>query len=241
MDISIDELLAGKATKIKDASYLTTADYVNPFFDRMARYTNDFRIKVELPKQITITETGEINTDDVTYNRVWLQAVLPDNYTFENHKEVIGMVYGLDVKAPICKLYRGALNMACTNPVVEIMEHTDTNAIWLNKLLNTTVNNNLEEVNELLGGWIRNSIYKYYDNGYNKIKIAASSVIDAYKSLFINDKSEYFVPEGLDTSMFNVYNAFTKVITNNLKKDMFNQVEKTLLVKQLIDLEEPSL
>ena len=44
-----------------------------------------------------------LNKDDVTYNRVWIQAVLPDEYCFENHQEVIGMVYGLDVRKPIYK------------------------------------------------------------------------------------------------------------------------------------------
>ena len=115
MEITIDELLAGKGTRIKNNEYFPTAGYVEPFLERMSKFTNDFRVQVKLPDQITLTNEGNINKDDVTYNRVWIQAVLPDEYCFENHQEVIGMVYGLDVRKPIYKIYKGGLNMACTN------------------------------------------------------------------------------------------------------------------------------
>ena len=29
--------------------------------------------------------------------------------------EVVGLVYGLDVRKPVVKIYRGGLNRACTN------------------------------------------------------------------------------------------------------------------------------
>jgi hypothetical protein len=112
MIISLEELLQGKATKIKDNTYFETEAYINPFLERMQNITNDFEIKVELPKQHTLTE----KTDDITYNRVWIQALLPDEYTVENHRDVIGMIYSLDkVNKNVAKFYRGGLNQACTN------------------------------------------------------------------------------------------------------------------------------
>ena len=74
MDITIDQLLSGKNTKIKDKEFFATKAYVEPFLDRVSKVTDDFQVKVELPDQITMTE----DADDITYNRVWLQAVLPD-------------------------------------------------------------------------------------------------------------------------------------------------------------------
>ena len=99
MDITIDQLLSGKNTKIKDKEFFATKAYVEPFLDRVSKVTDDFQVKVELPDQITMTE----DADDITYNRVWLQAVLPDDYIVDNHKEVIGMVYGLDTRKPVVK------------------------------------------------------------------------------------------------------------------------------------------
>ena len=58
--------------------------------------------------------------------------------------------------------------------------------------------------------------------------------------MYENAKSPYYVTNGEETDMFNVYNAFTQTITNGLKKDAFNQVEKTLLLKEILSLDGPS-
>ena len=115
MQISIDQLMNGKATRIGKRAYLPTAAYVEPFIERMSKFTKDFIVEVELPKQVTRTVDGDVNADDITYNRVLIQAVMPESCSFDNHDEVIGMVYGLDVRKPVAKIYRGALNRACTN------------------------------------------------------------------------------------------------------------------------------
>ena len=40
MEITIDELLAGKGTRIKNNEYFPTAGYVEPFLERMYKFTN---------------------------------------------------------------------------------------------------------------------------------------------------------------------------------------------------------
>ena len=55
MEITLEQLLKGKATKIKDKEYYPTEAYVSPFLDRMQRITDQFTVKVELPQQITLT------------------------------------------------------------------------------------------------------------------------------------------------------------------------------------------
>ena len=66
MEITIEKLLEGKSTIIKDSEYLSTKDYVSPFIELMKKFTNDFSIQVQLPSQLTITDSAK----DITYNRV---------------------------------------------------------------------------------------------------------------------------------------------------------------------------
>lgn len=66
MEITIGKLLEGKSTVIKDKEYLTTAEYVTPFLEIMNKFTKEFYCKVEMPKQVTLTDKKQ----DITYNRV---------------------------------------------------------------------------------------------------------------------------------------------------------------------------
>ena len=257
-EFTLEEVLSGKATRIKNKDYFKTADYINPFIDRMSKFTDNFSVQVKTPDQITISEDGNIVTDDLTFNRVNIEAILPNEYAFEGHTQVIGMVYGLDVRKPIVKLYSGAERSACTNlcvfspnglniqeiepetaidysPIQNLMERTETIGKTLRMLNNTTFETTDTNINECFGRWIRNAMHFDYSNGYGKVKIATSMVIDAYKDLFENEDSEYFTGE-YDTTMFNVYNAFTQQITNDLKKDCFTRYEKTLLIGKILGI-----
>lgn len=258
MEITLDQLLEGKATRIKNNEYLSTEAYVTPFLDRMQSVTSDFRVKVQLPNQVTLNTDGSISTEDITYNRVWIQAVLPDELSIKNHKQVIGLVYGLDCKKPIYKVYSGALNCACTNLCVfnpddlevkdlepgspmnfkcasRMLEETSTVATVLNKMYNMEFDSSYNNTSEQLGNWIKRSITESVDNGYGKVKLATSVAESAYKLLYVNDKSPYFVGDA-DTTMFNVYNAFTQCITDSLKRDLMNQCEKTLLLQKILGI-----
>ena len=90
MELTLEELYLGKPTIIKNKEFKSTKDYVAPFIDRMSKYTDDFRISVKLPDQMTTTK----DNPDVTYNRVLIQAVMPESYFNEdNHRQVVGMLY----------------------------------------------------------------------------------------------------------------------------------------------------
>jgi len=259
MEIIINELLEGRATRIKDRDYFATKAYVEPFLERANKYTDNFKVKVELPNQVTYTQDGNINTEDITYNRVWIQGLLPEMYDVDGVQQVLGMVYGLDVRKPVFKVYTGGLDTACTNlcifnpnmlncqeiqpetavdfrPVDNIMKQTDDVQMWLHKLIDTEFNCENSMVNESLGRWIRNCMEYSYDTGFGKVKLATSIPIEAYKLLFEKDDSRYNVNRKNVPSMFDVYGAFTQVITDNLKKDIMNQTEKTLLLKSILDL-----
>lgn len=259
MDIQLDDLLKGKQTRIKDKEYFETEAYVNPFLERMNKITSDFRVKVELPPQVTLTKEGDVNLEDITYNRVWLQAVLPESYNVDNHQDVVGMVYGLDTRKPVVKFYRGGLNMACTNlcvfnpdyldvqelqpeaaidyrPLDALINKASEIKVFLDKLHNHTFPRDNQYINEQLGMWIRNSLNMPYYNGVNNVKLATSTAIDAYKLLFEKEASPYFVPSDSNTNMFNVYNAFTELISNDKDKDIMNKCEKTLLLKSILGI-----
>lgn len=260
MDLTLNELLKGKATQIKGHNYFETEAYVTPFLERMSKFTNDFRIQAKLPDQITKTPDGEHNTDDITYNRVWIQAVMPEEYCFENHQEVVGLVYGLDTRTPVSKVYRGALNMACLNLCIfnptflrvqelepekpinfqcvkTLMEETLDLKCWLEKLVSTNIPYNEPLINENLGAWVRNTLSCSYNSGCGKVKLATSTAVDAYKLLYEKKDSPYFIKEGETSTMFNVYNAFTEIISNTDTKDIMNKAEKTLLLKEILHLD----
>lgn len=262
MELKLNELLAGKATRIKNKEYFPTKAYVEPFLERVQKITSEFRVQVQLPNQLTYTADGNINTEDITYNRVLIEAILPDNYKFNDdpHRAVLGMVYGIDVRKPVVKFFKGQERMSCTNlcvfnpqllscqdlesetpinfkPLERIIEQTDDTAAWMKKLIESEFDCGTQNVNESLGKWIRNCINLNFDNHFGKVKLAVSTPIDAYKLLFEKDDSEYYT--GIDTgniSMYQVYNAFTQILTDGMKKDPFNIFEKTLLLKNILDL-----
>lgn len=263
MEISVNELLQGRATRIKGKDYFSTEQYVTPFLERMSKFTNDFKIQVKLPEQYTLDK--EINKEDITYNRVWIQAIMPEELSFPNHKESISLLYALDNRKPVVKIFRSGLNCACLNLCVfnpsflnvqnlepetaidyrcinRLMEETSDICSWLHKLEDTEVSYDIPLIDENLGKWVRHIIDRTYNNGFSKVKLSTSTAIDAYKLLYLKEDSPYYVSEGSPTNMFNVYNAFTELISNDGTKedrqggDITNKAEKTLLLRDILQL-----
>lgn len=254
MEITLDELLRGRGTTIKNKEYYPTAAYVEPFLERMQEYTNDFRVQVKTPDQLALEEDNPINI----YNRVVVQAVLPDDLIVDNHSQVVGMVYGLDVRKPVVKFYSGALDMVCTNlcvfspdqlncatlepetainykPINNIMSSIEDTVKFIKTLKNMQFDCSYKNTSESLGNWIKQSMQCTYDNGFGKVKVAATTPIDAYKLLFEDEDSRYLVKEPV-TDMYNIYSAFTQIFTDSMKRDLMNVCEKTLLVKQILNI-----
>ena len=194
----LHELLKGNSTLIKDKEFLSTKEYVEPFLEKMSKYTDDFRVEVKVD-QLSI----QGNIINKIYNRVLIQAVLPESYYFEdNHRKVVGMVYGLDVKSPVAKIYTGGLNMACINLTVfspeylhvqeikpetnlqyesikQVMEMTDELSVMLKKMKSQHIDR--DEATEHLGNWVDFTLREVYNPSYGKIKIASSTPIEVYK------------------------------------------------------------
>ena len=60
-----------------------------------------------------------------------------------------------------------------------------------------------------------------------------STPIDAYKELFINSDSDYFIPDGIDPSLYDIYNSFTQIITDD-SKDLMSKFEKTMIINKIL-------
>jgi len=251
-EITINELLKGKATLIKNKEFFPTKNYVEPFLERMSKFTNDFRVQIVKADQVS----KQNNVEDTVYNRVLVQGVLPEKYSIDNHKETIGFLYGLDVRKPVVSFYKGYINSACTNltifnpewifnqeliagepinysPIKYALEITSDFESKLKKLKSTFIER--DERISYLGTWVDNTIRKHYDTGYGKVKISPSHAVEAYKSLFIDSESDYFIPEGISPSLFDIYGAFTQVITDD-KRDLLQKANKTLLIKDILSI-----
>lgn len=257
MQITIEQLLQGKATRIKDREYFSSEAYITPFIDRMSKFTNDFIINVKPADQISLTPNGDVNFEDIIYNRVNVEAVLPDEYAYEGHKQVVGFVYALDTRKPIVKQYVGAVRSACLNlcvfnpealSVQELEPETAINYSFLGHCLSLTDNINekltklsnlvftKEETFEQLGIWIDNCINHKFSSLAGNVKLSESTPVEAYKNIWYNKKSAYY-SEVDEVSGFDIYNSFTDIICNGKSADLVNRFEKTYLVSEIMGLD----
>lgn len=256
MELTIDQLLQGKATRIKDKEYFSTEAYVVPFLERMSKFTNEFIIQAKPADQISLTPNGDVNFEDIIYNRVNIEAVLPNEYCYEGHKQVVGFVYALDTRKPVVKEYMGGLRTACLNlctfnpTALSVQELAPEKAIdynFLNHCLELVDNMGLklkqlanmefthEDMYNELGMQIDRCINYKFHNDFGTVKLPESLPIEVYKNLFYNEKSPYFSKEGI-VSGFDVYQAYTDIICNGKSKDLVNRFEKTLLVSQILGI-----
>jgi hypothetical protein len=256
MEIDLNNLLKGKATRIKDKEYFSAKAYVEPFIERMSKLTDDFRIQAKPADQISLTPEGDVNFEDIVYNRVNIEAVLPHEYEYEGHKQVVGFVYALDTRKPVVKQYVGAIRSACLNlcvfnpealSVQELEPETAINYSFLGHCLSMTddINANLTRLSEMqfdkqecyteLGTWIDRCITNKFVSLAGSVKLAESTPIEAYKNIWYNKKSDYYTEEDF-VSGFNIYQAFTDIICNGKSADLVNRFEKVQLVKNIMGL-----
>lgn len=254
MELTIDQLLQGKATRIKDKEYFTTEQYVVPFLERMSKFTNEFIIQAKPADQISLTPNGDVNFEDIIYNRVNIEAVLPNEYCYEGHKQVVGFVYALDTRKPVVKEYMGGLRTACLNlctfnpaalSVQELqpehaidynfltycLELVDDMGVKLRQLENMEFTK--EQMFNELGQQIDRCINFKFHNDFGTVKLPESLPIEVYKNLFYNEKSDYFTQNDI-VSGFDVYQAYTDIICNGKSKDLVNRFEKTFLVSRIM-------
>lgn len=255
---TLDQVLTGKSCRIGKKEFLSTREYIEPFMESMAKYTNDFRVNVKQPKIVTYDNKGIVCKEDLTFTRILVQAILPDEYGFNNYRKAAVMVIGLDVRRPVAKFAVTGLNMCCTNmtifnpdfltqqeiesstplnySIIEfLMDEEDKMIDRLSELKNREFDCCQTNKEKALGKWIDNALKMEYEAGFGKTKFGASDVINAYKMLFLDRESPYYV-DTLVTDYGNIYESMTQTITNSAAKDPLNSIEKTLLVSKILDI-----
>ena len=207
MEITLSALLEGKPTIIREKEYFATKEYVQPFIDEMSKFTKDFIINVQLPGQITVSN----NNKDLTYNKVWIQAIMPDQCTIDGYAETYGLVYAIDARVPVYKVYRAYINkethnMCVFNPewlqvyemkpgeklvysIKELMEKPFDIKQRLKVMKNTFISADIEDTHKLLGKLINRSLQYEYRNIGGKIKISSTDVIKTFEDVYLNSTS----------------------------------------------------
>lgn len=254
MIISREKLLMGKATIIKGKEYLSTKDYVQPFFDYMSKFTNEYIIEVEEPKQVTLTNDGK---EDTTYNRVNIQAIMPRQCDINGHKEVYGLVYALDIRNPVYKIYRGYLNkdnnlFVFDSRWLDVKELKPTEKFkfdieTLMKLENNfsikldVMNKNWlpvtkDSIYKNLGSYITKSmLYSHQSKFGSKVKLSPAMVVKAYENVYMDSSSKFYIKPTEESTIYNYYSAFAQIVQDE-KKDILNRWEKTYLISSLFGL-----
>ena len=251
MEITIEKLLEGKSTVIKENQYLTTKEYVSPFIEVMKKFTTDFSVQVQLPSQLTITDSKE----DITYNRVWVQALLKDNSY--GYTETINLVYALDVRKPIYKIFKAYkdrktgnlyafndswLNVYELKPkenfiefdevIKNLMQLTDDSEIRFKKMKTEFLSSDAEDRQKKLGELIEDSMLFETNNKGGKIKIAPAMVLKAYQNVYMDSSSRNYISNTEECSVFNYVDAFSSLITEDTK-DIVNRFEKNRLIYKM--------
>lgn len=245
MQITLNELIKGKATIIKNKTYLSTDKYVEPFIKIMSEYTKDFKIYVKEPDQMTID--GETHT---TYNKVLIQAILSKE-SFD-YTEAICFCYSLDSKKPVAKIYKCYYDKKNNNicafneswqSIQEILPESTLNYSYVKTLLSLTddVYTNLNRLNvtdidkkdltKYLGEWVDKSLIYEISSDFGKVKLSHNNAIDVYKMLALDRNSERYVID--EMVKLNIYEAFLQTITDD-NKDLINKFEKIMLINKII-------
>lgn len=255
MEITIERLLDGKPTVIKDKEYLETGAYIAPFISFMKKFTNEFYAWAQTPSQFTLTD----NKRDITYNRVWIQAVMPKD--IDGFAETFNLVYGLDVRQPVYKIFKAYKNRKNNNlfvfdsrwlsvyelkpsekfnnfeqQILNLMQMVDDSSIRIKKMKSENLVKSSETKQESLGNLIERSMLYEYKTKAGKTKLSPIVVLKAYENVYLNSSSKYYVSSNEECSLFNMYNAFSSLVQQD-DKDILSQWEKLALCSQILNEE----
>lgn len=251
MTVTEGQLLAGTALEIKEVEYASTKEFVTPFLEAVKPLKERVEIRVKHANPTVINESGE---RQLAFTRVNIEAYIKtDKPLLAEHVEVIGLCYALDVKQPIAKIYRGyrnaSGNLIIPNPAliaiqeiaedelisVEAIENllgNATNLLEYDKKLQTLISTT--QISNDLGRWVVACADLTIKEDSYKVQLGSAYPIKAFKSLIIDQDSEYYVA-GKDTYINNVLHSLLNIVTND-DKDIITEFEKTVLINRMLGL-----
>ncbi len=252
MTLTLDELLKGKPTKIKNENFFSTEQYILPFIERLNNIASEFICRAVEPVQLQLDENGEAIP---IYNKVLIEGIVPYD---EKYACVYGMTYAFDVKNPVCKFFTCFKDYLDSGhffldtdkyisyqsiepetrinytPFDNLLKMDTSYQSWTDNLRTIDFNASNDEVNYRLGQWIRFAINFSKTTDFGEVKISPNDVIAAYKLLFENSKSDFFTSLGVHVDFYRIYSAFSKILYDG--KDIVNLIDKTYLLKSILSL-----
>lgn len=248
MEITTELLLKGKSTIIKDKEFLSTSEYVKPFLDEMNKYTAKFIVNVVLPDQLTVTNKSE----DLTFNKVWIQAIMPEKCRVGDYDEAYNLVYALDVKTPVYKVFKSYVHKDSkamlvtdwnwinswelkpgetpTYSVKSLMEYTNNFPMTLEKMSKCFLDIDAKSRQNRLGMLLDNALSVEFKTISGKVKISPNCILKAYESLHVDVTSKHYV-ENKKPSLLEYVEVFMESLVSD--KDIINRFEKTMLLYNL--------
>ena len=236
--MNLKELFDSKRFIKNGVQFGTPSEYLNPFVDIVNAKFPDISIRVS-DRVENAEDSGEVN---VSFARGLIEM---KGLEIEGVRQIIGMVYALDVQKPIYKIYAGTEVSACLNLQVFRPDELFTGFILddmqkgYNFARQVTQNyekifeeymtiqkalqNNVVKTEDMLGKLLNFAI----DNRYVGITTVTNAAIALKDS-----KSSYYAPEG-ECSMYNIFNACTEHLSH--KSDISDKASKTVLLSKFKD------
>lgn len=121
--ISLENLMRGEAFRRGNFTCPSTREIVAPYFEVTEDVVEEYRINVWQSTETVIEKSSEEEIDIVeerpVYTRVHIDGILKPEYQIDLdgdvHKNVISMLYAVDVQSPVAKVYTGYERSACLN------------------------------------------------------------------------------------------------------------------------------
>ena len=183
---------------------------------------------------------------------------MPEKCDVDGYAETFNLVYGLDVRQPVYKLFKAYkdrksevlycfdsrwLNVYELKPnesfinfesvIKELLEMVDDSNLRFKKLKTNFFSTDIDEKHMVLGDLVEKSmLYEYYGKG-GKVKLAPPMMIKAFQNVYMNSSSKFFIKDIEECSMFNYVNAILTLIKED--DDIMNSFEKCSLCLKLFD------
>ena len=249
---TLQNVYQGHATTIKNKSYFSTRQYVEPFINAVSNFASRHICEVKPADQL------EGNGSRMIYNRVLVTSVCNPDYDFTIngtvYHRVVCMSYTLDTKKPMCKFYTGvvdpdlnfyAFGENCMS-IQELEADTAINYSPVQIIFNNGLRDNCQAMLEqlhavtipkstaLVGEWIDFALKKEYYNEAGKVRLSISLPVDVYTVLTIDQDSDLYLEDN-DIPLVHILKTFASFISED-SKDLTNRYEKTQLINRLLDL-----
>lgn len=187
-----------------------------------------------------------------------MQAVIPNKCDIDGYAETFNLIYGLDIKQPVYKIFkaykdRRTENLYCFDsrwlnvyelkpgerfinfePIIQnLLTMVDDSGLRFKKMNTEFFSSDIEEKHEKLGDLIEKSMLcEYYGKG-GKVKLSPPMILKAFQNVYMNSSSKYFIKNTEECPLFNYADAILALITD--EQDIINPFEKGYLCLQLFD------